>query len=131
MYQLLKTKETVLDKEQFKNYLTKFAADNVIKEGTNSETYPIPRLMDNFKYISLVYTLLNEHIKLNIPIHPAGEWLLDNYYLIENEVEGIQKTLTKKRYKRFPKIANGNFCGFARVLVLANEIVMEELLKVI
>ena len=31
MYQLLKTKETVLDKEQFKNYLTKFAADNVIK----------------------------------------------------------------------------------------------------
>ena len=47
--------------------------------------------MDNFKYISLVYTLLNEHIKLNIPIHPAGEWLLDNYYLIENEVEGIQK----------------------------------------
>ena len=124
MYQLLKTKETVLDKEQFKNYLTKFAADNVIKEGTNSETYPIPRLMDNFKYISLVYTLLNEHIKLNIPIHPAGEWLLDNYYLIENEVEGIQKTLTKKRYKRFPKIANGNFCGFARVLVLANEIVI-------
>ena len=124
MYQLLSTKETVLDKKQLKDYLTKLASDNVIKETSDINTYPIPRVLDNFKYISLIYTLLNEHVKLEIPIHPAGEWLLDNYYLIENTVRILQKDLSKEKYKKFPRIATGNFAGFARIYVLANEIVM-------
>ena len=124
MYRLLSTKETVLDKKQLKEYLTKLASDNVIKETSDINTYPIPRVLDNFKYISLIYTLLNEHVKLEIPIHPAGEWLLDNYYLIENTVRILQKDLSKEKYKKFPRIATGNFAGFARIFVLANEIVM-------
>ena len=124
MYQILSTKETVLDKKQLKEYLTKLAADNVIKETSNIDTYPMPRVMDNFKYISLIYTLLRDHIKLGIPIHPAGEWLVDNYYLIESTVKIIQKELTKKKYKNLPKIINGSFAGFARIFVLSNEIVM-------
>ena len=124
MYRLLSTKETVLDKKQLKEYLTKLASDNVIKETSYINTYPIPRVLDNFKYISLIYTLLNEHVKLEIPIHPAGEWLLDNYYLIENTVRILQKDLSKEKYKKFPRIATGNFAGFARIFVLANEIVM-------
>src|SRR5699024_798700 len=69
-------------------------------------------------------TLLNEHVKLGIPIHPAGEWLLDNYYLIESTVRIIQKDLSREKYKKFPRIATGNFAGFARIYVLSNEIVM-------
>ena len=124
MYHILNAKETVLDKKQLKDYLTKLAADNVIKETSDINTYPIPRVLDNFEYISLIYTLLNEHVKLGIPIHPAGEWLLDNYYLIESTVRIIQKDLTKEKYKKFPRIATGNFAGFARIYVLSNEIVM-------
>ena len=123
MYQLLSTKETVLDKKQLNEYLAKLAADNVIKETSDLKTYPIPRVLDNFKYISLIYTLLNEHVKLEIPIHPAGEWLLDNYYLIESTVRIVQKDLSKKKYKKLPRIASGNFAGFARIFVLASEIV--------
>ena len=123
MYQLLLAKEAVLDKKQLKQYLEKLASDNVIRETSDLNTYPIPRLLDNYEYIYLVYTLLNEHVKLGIPIHPAGEWLLDNYYLIENTVRIIQKNLNKEKYKKFPGIETGNYAGFARVFVLANEIV--------
>ena len=38
---------------------------------------------ENFKFITQVYETLNKHLKLGINIHPAGEWLLDNYYIIE------------------------------------------------
>ena len=124
MYQILNAKETVLDKKQLKEYLAKLASDNVIKETSDLNTYPIPRVLENFEYISLIYTLLNEHVKLGIPIHPAGEWLLDNYYLIEKTVRTIQKNLSKEKYKKFPRIATGNFAGFARIFVLCNEIVM-------
>lgn len=124
MYQILSAKETVLDKKQLKEYLTKLAADNVIKETSNIDTYPMPRVLDNFKYISLVCTLLKDHIKLEIPIHPAGEWLVDNCYLIESTVKKIQKDLSKKKYKSLPRVTNGSFAGFARIFVLSNEIVM-------
>ena len=88
---VLNTKGAVLDKFQLEKYLEKLASDHVLKEKSDKCTYPIPRMLENFDVITEVYNLLNEHIKLKIPIHPAGEWLLDNYYIIEETVKNIQK----------------------------------------
>mgnify|MGYP005765046221 CR=1 FL=1 len=122
-YRILNTKGAVLDKSQLERYLEKLASDHVLKEKSDKNTYPIPRLNDNFELITMVYNLLNEHIKLKIPIHPAGEWLLDNYYVIEETVKGIIKELSLKKYRNFLGIANGVNYGFARIYVLATEIV--------
>ena len=62
-------------------------------------------------------------MKLGIIIHPAGEWLLDNYYIIEETVKEIKKELTLKKYIKYPGIGNGKYKGYARVYVLASEIV--------
>ena len=122
-YRILNTKSAVLDKYQLEKYLEKLASDHVLKEKSDRNTYPIPRMQENFAIITEVYNLLNEHIKLKIPIHPAGEWLLDNYYVIEETVKSIEKELTLKKYTNFLGIANGVNYGFARIYVLATEIV--------
>ncbi len=122
-YRILNTKGILLDKYQLEKYLEKLASDHVLKDKSDKNTYPIPRLISNFEVITTVYNLLNEHIKLKIPIHPAGEWLLDNYYVIEEVVKSIEKDLTPKKYANFLGIANGVNYGFARIYVLATEIV--------
>ena len=122
-YKILNAKGAVLDKFGLEKYLEKLASDHILKEKSDKNTYPVPRMMDNFEVITMVYNLLNEQIKLKIPIHPAGEWLLDNYYVIEETVKGIEKELTLKKYRNFLGIANGNNYGFARIYVLASEIV--------
>lgn len=122
-YRILNTKGAVLDKYQLEKYLEKLASDHILKEKSDKNTYPIPRMIENFNIITEVYNLLNEQIKLKIPIHPAGEWLLDNYYIIEETVKGIERELTLKKYTNFLGIANGNNYGFARVYVLATEII--------
>ena len=122
-YKILNTKSVVLDKYQLGKYLEKLASDHVLKEKSDKNTYPIPRMQENFEIITTVYNLLNEHIKLKIPIHPAGEWLLDNFYVIEETVKSIEKELTLKKYTNFLGIANGVNYGFARIYVLATEIV--------
>lgn len=71
----------------------------------------------------MVFKLLNEHLKTNIPIHPAGEWILDNFYIIEKTVKTIVKELPLKKYVNFIGIENGANSGFARIYVLASEIV--------
>ena len=77
-YKILNIKGVLLDKNQLENYLAKLASDNVLKNKSDKNTYPIPRMKENFEYITNVYNTLTEHIKLGIPIHPAGEWVLDN-----------------------------------------------------
>ena len=120
---ILNTKGAVLDKHGLERYLEKLASDQILKEKSDKNTYPIPRMKENFDVITEVYNVLNEHINLKIPIHPAGEWLLDNYYVIEETVKNIEKSLTLKEYKTFLGIANEANYGFARIYVLANEIV--------
>ena len=58
MYKILNTKEIVLDKKLLKEYLAKLAADSIIKEKSSLDTYPIPRVLDNFEYISFgIYSI--------------------------------------------------------------------------
>ena len=120
---ILNIKGALLDKYQLENYLEKMASDHVLQDRSEAQTYPIPRLEDNFKFITKTYEILNEDLKLGINIHPAGEWLLDNYYIIEETVKTIQKDMTIKKYKNLVGIANGAYEGFARIYVLATEIV--------
>ena len=120
MYKFLKTSEGLQSKENLKKHLEKLASDNTLTKNSSPDTYPIERLESNLTYIYLVYTLLNDHIKLKIPIHPAGEWLLDNYYIIEKTGKTIKKDLKLKDYKELPGLLEN---GYARVYVLANEIV--------
>ena len=120
---VLKINGTLLDKSQLESHLQKIASNHNISHQSQKETYPIPQMVENFRVIEEVYNLLNEHLKLGISIHPAGEWLLDNFYIIEETVKQIEKELTLKKYTNFVGIANGNYQGVARIYVLAAEIV--------
>lgn len=120
MIEILSSKESVLDKENLKAYLAKLASDNIVKSKSDINTYPIPRVNENIEYISLVADLLREHIKIGIPIHPAGEWILDNFYVIEKAAKTAKKELSKSKYINLPGIEEN---GFARIYMIANEII--------
>ena len=120
---ILKINGTELDKEQLKNHLQKIASGHNLEKKSEKDTYPVPHLLESYKVIKQVYELLNEHLKIGIAIHPAGEWLLDNLYSIEETVKQIQSELSPKKYTNFVGIANGQYKGFARIYVLASEIV--------
>ena len=93
-YRNLMIKGAILGKSQLEDYLEKEASSHNLQNYSDKNTYPIPRLKENFEIISDVYNLLNEHAKLKIPIHPAGEWILDNYYVIDETVKNIKKLKT-------------------------------------
>ena len=120
---ILKINGVLTTPNQLEVHLQKIASNYNLTNKSNKNTYPIPHMLENFKVIQDVYNLLNEHLKLGISIHPAGEWLLDNLYIIEETVKEIQKEMTLKKYINFVGISNGQYKGFARIYVLAAEIV--------
>lgn len=107
-YRSLNRKAVSLDKEQLERYLEKLASDHILEKTSAKDTYPIPKVKDNFTFIQDVYHLLNKHIKLGIPIHPAGEWLLDNFYIIEETVKTIIQEMPLSKYKQFLGISKRN-----------------------
>jgi len=54
-----------------------------------------------------------------MPLTPAGEWLKDNYNLVERQLQQIRDDLPYGFYYQLPKLANGPLNGYPRVLSLA------------
>src|SRR5262245_1873049 len=55
----------------------------------------------------------------------SAEWLLDNAYLIREQVADLRKSLPQKYYGKLPLIATGQGAGLPRVYHLAAEMVAE------
>ncbi len=131
---ILKIDGTLLNQVQLENYLQKIASNHNLVNNSKKETYPIPHLIESYEVIKTVYNLLNEHLKIGISIHPAGEWLLDNFYIIEETVKQIQKELTLKKYVNFLGIGNGKYKGGISIhpageWLLDNFYIIEETVK--
>ena len=119
----LSIRGTLLDRNQLSKHIEKVASEHNIRNFSNKETYPIKNLIENYQFILETYNLLTKHLKLGIKIHSAGEWILDNFYIIEETVKTIQKEISLKKYKNMIGLSNEEFLGFARSYVLAEEIV--------
>ena len=48
-------------------------------------------------------------------ITPAAEWLLDNFYLIEEQIQLARRHLPRAYSRELPRLANGPSAGFLRV----------------
>lgn len=86
------------------SFAKKLAINNKIQKKSNEKTFPVITLEENFQQIEKTYNILNESVNLNVEIPPSGEWLLDNYYLIEEQFNSIKNEITLEKYKELPSI---------------------------
>src|SRR6185295_124187 len=56
-------------------------------------------------------------------VTPAGEWLLDNFYLIEEEIRTAKRHLPRGYSRELPRLASGPQAGLPRVYDLALQVV--------
>jgi cyclic beta-1,2-glucan synthetase len=85
------------------------------KLSTNpAKDHLLKRLENNEDTLQEVRKLLTDSIKKNYQITPAGEWLIDNFYLIEEHIR-IAKTHFPKNYSEdLPQLLNGTSTGITR-----------------
>lgn len=81
----------------------------------------LPRLADNEHAISTACAALIDDIKNNRLIMPAAEWLLDNFYLIEEQICTAKQHLPKGYSKELPRLTKGVSVGKPRVYDIALE----------
>jgi cyclic beta-1,2-glucan synthetase len=83
----------------------------------------LPRLAQNEHVLTQTYDLITAAVEKERRIAPAGEWLLDNFYLVEEQVRTTRKHLPRSYSRELPRLANGPYAGFPRVYAIALELI--------
>lgn len=83
----------------------------------------LARLTTNERTLMDVCALLVAAVTATRRIAPAGEWLLDNFYLIEEQIRTAKRHLPKGYSRELPRLLNGPSVGLPRVYDLALEII--------
>jgi cyclic beta-1,2-glucan synthetase len=81
----------------------------------------LPRLAENERVLLETRNLVMDAVRTNRRITPAGEWLLDNFYLIEEQIRTARHHLPKDYSRELPSLLGGPSAGFPRVYDIALE----------
>jgi len=81
----------------------------------------LARLTRNETVLVATGELLKATVTRGQRIAPAGEWLLDNFHLIEEQVRTAKRHLPKAYSRELPRLADGPAAGLPRVYDIALE----------
>ena len=85
-----------------------------------AKVYPLARrLVDNEAVLLHAYRTIAQAASEDSAITPAAEWLIDNYHVVERQIRDIRSDLPPRYYRQLPKLAEGSFAGYPRVLGVA------------
>ncbi len=79
----------------------------------------LTRLNENAQVLLESNILLSQASERGEQITPAGSWLIDNYYLMNAQIQTIKFDLSSRYYKELPELSDGCFSGLPRVFEIA------------
>src|SRR6202140_4798839 len=81
------------------------------------------RLRTNALALDAAFRTLIAGMRKGQAVTPAAEWLVDNYYIVDEHIRAVRRDLPSGFYKQLPKLSNGPLRGYPRVYGLAWAIV--------
>ncbi|MEO6832401.1 MAG: glucoamylase family protein [Chitinophagaceae bacterium] len=100
--------------DQMAHYARALAATHEISR-KSIPAYLIDRLEENERVLNAVRKLLVAAVRDKQAIAPAGEWLIDNFYLIEEQIHTAKRHLPKSYSMSLPQLASIAQRGTTRV----------------
>ena len=112
----------LLSIEQLKHHAVKLAGQHSIDPHPGPDRL-LPRLADNARVLLAAYDVVTATSTPGQRIVPAESWLLDNYYLIEQQIALARRHLPRGYSRQLPRLADGLSAGFPRIYDLALELI--------
>jgi cellobiose phosphorylase len=92
-------------------------------DGKSASDRLLARLSDNEAVLAECSRVLTTTVGTNRRLAPAGEWLLDNFYLVDEQIRTAKRHLPKGYSRELPRLSNGPSAGLPRVYDIALETV--------
>ncbi len=108
--------------EQLKRHAVTLAGQHSVDPHPGPDKL-LPRLADNEHVLIAAYDVVTSAATSGQRIAPAEAWLLDNFYLIEQQIGLARRHLPRGYSRQLPRLADGPFAGFPRIYDLALELI--------
>ena len=112
----------LLNVEQMERHARMIAGAHRLSIGTAPDKL-LPRLAENERVLVDTYDLIAAAAARNRRIAPAAEWLLDNFYLIEEQIRSTRRLLPRSYSGELPRLANRVNGDYPRVYDIALELI--------
>ena len=109
----------LFSEQRFDQHARSLAAAQTITDDPASGFPLTPRLRENEKILQETFRYLTGEVQQKKTIHPAAEWLLDSFYVVEEQLCDIKRFLPHDFYNELPKLSEGFLKGYPRVYGLA------------
>lgn len=119
----IESRDVLLTPQELIEHAKTIAKNHTVSHDGPSLRYLLKRLDENFQRISLVYQSLNEGLQHQKDLSPASEWLLDNFYKVEEQVKEVRQNLFKEKSLRLYTLDQGPFKGYPRAYSIALEFI--------
>ena len=107
--------------EQLKRHALKLADQHRIDPHPGPDRL-LPRLADNSNVLLTAYQVVTAATPER-RILPAETWLLDNFYLIEQQIGLARRNLPRGYSRQLPRLVDGPSAGFPRIYDLALQLI--------
>jgi len=109
----------LLSTEQMEEHGRALAGDHQVRIGRTTDGLLLQRLADNEAILRNSCAVLADAIKAGHRVTPAGEWLLDNLYLIDEQIRTARRHLPQRYSSELPCLERGASAGLPRVYDIA------------
>jgi cellobiose phosphorylase len=116
-------KNQVATREEISRLGMTLAADHKIKTALTNDRRLYLRLRSNCADIEKSYLILADTARKKEAITPGTEWLLDNYHVIEKQINEIKNHFPRGYDKTLPRLLEGEYRQYPRVYHLAMEFI--------
>ncbi|MBT9569254.1 MAG: cyclic beta 1-2 glucan synthetase, partial [Thiobacillus sp.] len=108
--------------EQLKRHAITLASQHQIDPDAGPDKL-LPRLADNERVLLAAYDVVTAASGPERRIVAAESWLLDNFYLIEQQINLARRHLPRGYSRQLPRLASGPSAGYPRIYDLALELI--------
>jgi cyclic beta-1,2-glucan synthetase len=105
--------------ERLEQHAEILAAEFPISRKRNWRRPLLRRVKINQRVLFSSYRTIAHTFERDRTAVPAVEWLLDNFYIVQDQIQRIQEDLPPSYYGKLPTLVNGPFAGFPRIFALA------------
>lgn len=105
--------------ERLEQHAETLAAAQTVESGITRGKPLTPRVAENGRVLLECYRELANAIQRDDTITPAAEWLIDNFYIVDDQLREIREDLPPGFYRKLPKLSAGYLQGYPRVFGVA------------
>ncbi|HKP30422.1 MAG TPA: glucoamylase family protein, partial [Gemmatimonadales bacterium] len=105
--------------ERLEEHAESLASAQPVTAGTEAGHRLLERVEDNGRVLREANRTIGTALQEKHWITPAAEWLVDNFFVVDEQLREIRKDLPAGYYRELPKLADGPLTDYPRVYGIA------------